>query len=112
MSDHPHPTPAVAISGLGKRYGAIKAVDGLSLTVEPGEVVALSGASGGGKSTALALAMGFLSPSEGRVIVDGVDLAAADPAEWRRRVAWVARSTRPGRWKCNRGVIDIARGAA
>ena len=84
--------PLLALDGASYTYpGADSpAVDGLSLTVEPGEVVALSGASGGGKSTALALAMGFLSPSEGRVIVDGVDLAA-DPAEWRRRVAWVAQ---------------------
>ncbi len=67
------------------------AVEGLSLTIALGEVVALSGASGGGKSTALALAMGFLSPSAGRVIVDGADLAELDPAGWRARVAWVAQ---------------------
>ncbi|MBK7822401.1 MAG: thiol reductant ABC exporter subunit CydD [Tessaracoccus sp.] len=67
------------------------AVEGFSLAVAPGEVVALSGTSGGGKSTTLALAMGLLRPGDGRVVVDGVDLAELDPAAWRARVAWVAQ---------------------
>ncbi|HOA26901.1 MAG TPA: thiol reductant ABC exporter subunit CydD [Arachnia sp.] len=91
--DGPVPAPLLTLDGVSYTYpGADSpAVEGLSLAVAPGEVVALSGASGGGKSTALALAMGFLSPSEGRVIVDGVDLAELDPAAWRADVAWVAQ---------------------
>ena len=91
---HGHkPEPLLALDAVSFTYpGADSpAVEGLSLAVAPGEVVALSGASGGGKSTALALAMGFLPPSEGRVIVDGVDLAELDPAAWRADVAWVAQ---------------------
>ena len=67
------------------------AVEGLTLEVAPGEVVAVSGASGGGKSTALAMAMGFLTPTSGRVSVDGVDLAELDLATWRSQVAWVGQ---------------------
>ncbi len=67
------------------------AVEGLSVEVRPGEVVALTGASGGGKSTALAMALGFLGPSSGRVTVDGVDLADVDLATWRAQLAWVAQ---------------------
>ena len=67
------------------------AVEGLSVEVGPGEVVALTGASGGGKSTALAMALGFLGPSSGRVTVDGVDLADVDLATWRAQLAWVAQ---------------------
>ncbi|HJE52631.1 MAG TPA: thiol reductant ABC exporter subunit CydD [Tessaracoccus flavescens] len=69
----------------------VEAVSGLSLAVEPGEVVAMSGHSGGGKSTALAMAMGFLAPSTGRVLVGDTDLAGVDVAAWRREVAWVAQ---------------------
>ena len=67
------------------------AVEHLSVEVRPGEVVGLTGASGGGKSTALAMAMGFLAPTSGRVSVDGVDLAGVDLASWRAQLAWVAQ---------------------
>lgn len=67
------------------------AVDGLSLRVEPGEVVALSGSSGGGKSTALAMAMGYLTPASGRVLVGDRSLAEVDLADWRAQLAWVAQ---------------------
>ncbi|MGA4670374.1 thiol reductant ABC exporter subunit CydD [Propionibacteriaceae bacterium Y1923] len=64
---------------------------GVSLRLEPGEVVALAGASGGGKSTLLGVLMGFLAPTGGRVLLGGLDLAEADVAQWRSRVAWVAQ---------------------
>lgn len=81
------------LEGVGYSYpGAVSpALAGFDLAVGPGEVVALSGASGGGKSTALSLAMGFVTPTSGRVLVDGVDLRASDLAAWRQRVAWVAQ---------------------
>lgn len=55
------------------------------------EIVALSGHSGGGKSTALALAMGFLSPDAGRVTVGDVPLDEIDLATWREQIAYVAQ---------------------
>jgi ATP-binding cassette subfamily C protein CydD len=64
-------------------------LDGFELTLEPGELVALVGSSGAGKSTAAALLLGLLRPVAGRVTVGGVDLAACDPAAWRRHIAWV-----------------------
>ncbi|WP_327305787.1 thiol reductant ABC exporter subunit CydD [Streptomyces sp. NBC_01298] len=61
----------------------------VSLTVEPGECVALTGPSGAGKSTLLQVLLGFVTPSEGRVRVGGADLAGLAPEQWRERIAWV-----------------------
>ncbi|MCX5406046.1 thiol reductant ABC exporter subunit CydD [Streptomyces sp. NBC_00335] len=61
----------------------------VSLTVEPGECVALSGPSGAGKSTLLQVLLGFVTPSAGRVRVGDVDLAGLAPEQWRERIAWV-----------------------
>ncbi|MEE1818740.1 thiol reductant ABC exporter subunit CydD [Streptomyces sp. SP18ES09] len=65
-------------------------LDAASLTVEPGETVALVGPSGVGKSTLLDVVLGFAVPDEGgSVRVGGVDLATLDLEEWRSRIAWV-----------------------
>ncbi|MFE7336560.1 thiol reductant ABC exporter subunit CydD [Streptomyces griseus] len=64
-------------------------LDAASLTVEPGETVALVGPSGVGKSTLLNVVLGFAVPDEGRVRVGGRDLAELDPDRWRSRIAWV-----------------------
>lgn len=67
------------------------ALDDFTLDVPEGRVVALTGTSGCGKSTALGLAMGFRAPSSGRVLIAGHDLADLDAVAWRRRTAWVAQ---------------------
>ncbi|MFD8630603.1 thiol reductant ABC exporter subunit CydD [Streptomyces sp. NPDC059533] len=61
----------------------------VSLTVGPGECVALTGPSGAGKSTLLQVLLGFKAPTAGRVRVAGVDLAELAPEQWRSRIAWV-----------------------
>ncbi|MGY0056404.1 thiol reductant ABC exporter subunit CydD [Streptomyces sp. LZ34] len=61
----------------------------VSLSVRPGEHVALVGPSGAGKSTLLSLLLGLVTPGAGRVAVGGTDLTRLDLDEWRARVAWV-----------------------
>jgi len=66
-----------------------RAIEGFSLTVEPGETVAIVGPSGAGKSTVFQLAERFYDPTSGVVKMDGVPLTQADPAAIRARMALV-----------------------
>ena len=68
-------------------------LDGFALTVSPGEVVALAGRSGSGKSTVADLLVRHLDPDRGRVLLDGTDLRSVALAELRARVAVVAQDT-------------------
>ncbi|MEH0825117.1 MULTISPECIES: thiol reductant ABC exporter subunit CydD [unclassified Micromonospora] len=70
-------------------YERTTALREVNLTIRPGERIAVIGPSGAGKSTLLGLLLGFVTPTSGRVTVDGVDLADVDRDAWRRQVAWV-----------------------
>jgi len=72
----------------GRGEAAVVALDDVSLTVAPGELVAVMGPSGSGKSTLLNLAGGLDAPTNGRVVVDGTDLGALS----QRRLAALRRS--------------------
>ncbi|WP_317135602.1 thiol reductant ABC exporter subunit CydD [Nonomuraea phyllanthi] len=89
----PAGAPEIRLENVTVRYpgrdGA--ALENVSLTIGPRERVALVGESGGGKSTLLHLILGFVEPSEGRVLVDGTDLRELDLEGWRARLAFVAQ---------------------
>jgi thiol reductant ABC exporter CydD subunit len=67
----------------------LPALRDLTLSVGPGEVVAIAGPSGCGKSSLLGVLLGLVPASRGSVTVGGIDLADLDPDAWRSRVAWV-----------------------
>ncbi|MFZ4823720.1 ABC transporter ATP-binding protein [Pseudomonas putida] len=70
----------------------VSAVDGLSLTIEPGQTVALVGPSGAGKSTLFDLLLRFYDPQQGRILLDGQPVTAFDPDLLRRQFALVAQN--------------------
>ena len=65
------------------------ALEGVDLTIDSGETVALVGPSGAGKTTVSRLLLRFVDPDAGALVVDGVDASTIDPRAWRRRIAWV-----------------------
>ena len=71
----------------------VSALREFSLSVAPGETVAIVGPSGAGKSTVFQLLLRFYDPQSGRVMLDGVDVAMADPIDLRRRLAMVPQET-------------------
>ncbi|NUP64199.1 MAG: thiol reductant ABC exporter subunit CydD [Nonomuraea sp.] len=83
--------PEIRLENVTVRYPGRDdpALQDVTLTIGPRERVALVGESGGGKSTLLHLVLGFVRPTEGRVLVDGVDLRELDPDGWRAALAYV-----------------------
>jgi ATP-binding cassette subfamily B protein len=82
---------AGAEDGTGLRTGI--GVQGIDLDIEPGRTVAFVGSSGSGKSTMLNLVLGFLRPTGGRILLDGVDAETLDLRTWRRSVSVVPQDS-------------------
>jgi ATP-binding cassette subfamily B protein len=83
---------AIAFEDITFRYPArpaVSALDRFSIAIEPGEMVALVGPSGAGKTTVLQLLLRFYDPQDGTVRIDGTDIATVDPAELRSLVGLV-----------------------
>src|SRR5436190_22233411 len=73
--------PLLRIDAVVKRFGALRAVDRLSLDIAAGEFFALLGPSGCGKTTLLRMLAGFETPDEGHILLDGKDIAQVLPHE-------------------------------
>jgi sulfate transport system ATP-binding protein len=72
---------SIQVNHLTKRYGAFRALDDVSFTVRQGELLALLGPSGGGKTTLLRIIAGLERPDEGSVLFDGDDAIRRDPRD-------------------------------
>jgi|SRR5579863_18918 len=77
----PAATAQILIDGVSKSFGAATAVDNVNLSIYKGEMFALVGASGCGKTTLLRMLAGFADPSSGRICIDGVDMSSVPPHE-------------------------------
>jgi ABC-2 type transport system ATP-binding protein len=87
--------PALAVRGLGKRYGRVRALDGVDLELAEGELVGLLGPNGAGKSTLVKIACGLVRPTEGRAEICG---APAGSAASRRALGYLAELFRFPGW--------------
>lgn len=78
----------VEIKNLSKNYGPVQAVDNISFTANPGEVLGLLGPNGAGKSTTMNIITGYLSPSSGSVEIEGVDILS-DPKRAKSKIGYL-----------------------
>jgi putrescine transport system ATP-binding protein len=77
----PDAKPQIVIESINKTFGAFTAVDSVNLRIYKGEMFALVGASGCGKTTLLRMLAGFTSPSGGRIMIEGADMTKVPPHE-------------------------------
>jgi ABC-2 type transport system ATP-binding protein len=73
---------------LSKQFGATRALDDVTLRVEPGEIYCLLGANGAGKTTLVNVFLNFVEPSEGQALVDGLDVTR-EPLTTKQRLAYI-----------------------
>ena len=80
------------VENLAKRYGEVRAVDGVSFHVRPGEIYGLLGPNGAGKTTTMSMLSGLLQPDEGTILFNEVDLAV-DPIGIKSQIGVVPQET-------------------
>lgn len=78
----------ISVRSLCKRFDAFTAVDNISFDVSKGEVVGFLGPNGAGKSTTMKMITGFMSPTAGKILVDGLDVAE-NPIEVKKRIGYL-----------------------
>lgn len=81
----------IEVKGLVKTYGTKRAVDGVSFTVKPGDILGFLGPNGAGKSTTMKVITGFLRPNAGTAIVNGHDVSV-DPVAVKRMIGYLPES--------------------
>ncbi|HJM89356.1 MAG TPA: ABC transporter ATP-binding protein [Dehalococcoidia bacterium] len=80
--------PAIELQQLAKNYGDVRALDGVDLTVESGQIFGFLGPNGAGKTTTLRILLDLIRPTSGRALIHGFD-AQREPIEARRRIGYV-----------------------
>jgi ATP-binding cassette subfamily B multidrug efflux pump len=83
----------IGFHGVSVAYPACRALDAIDLEIRAGEIVAIVGRTGCGKSTLARLVPRLIDPTEGRVVLDGTDLRELSPADLRRQIGFVPQET-------------------
>ncbi len=96
----------LVLDGLHKQFGSLVAVDEISLTVEPGEVLGFLGPNGAGKSTTMKMAAGFLEPDRGTSSICGEDVAVS-PKAARRQLGYLPEGAPSYGEMAVRGFLDF-----
>ena len=78
--------------GLTRKFGRFLAVDSIDFEIPAGQVVGFLGPNGAGKTTTIRMICGYLRPTAGRVLIDGIDVATA-PQRGQRRIGYLPEST-------------------
>jgi len=82
---------SIEVKELRKNYGTQKAVDGISFSVQPGEIVGFLGPNGAGKSTTMKMITGYLEPDGGQALVSGINVRQS-PLEAKRKIGYLPES--------------------
>ena len=82
-------TAAIETRGVSKHYGALRAVDGVDLTVHRGEIFGLIGHNGAGKSTLFKMMLGLIAPTEGEILIDGCSVRGSGFRAARRHIGYL-----------------------
>ena len=82
--------PVVVAENLSRSFGAVKALDGLSFSVEAGEIFGLMGPDGAGKTTCLRILCGLMRPTSGKAVVLGSDVDR-DPERIKDQIGYMAQ---------------------
>jgi ABC-2 type transport system ATP-binding protein len=81
----------IEVKGLVKTYGSKRAVDGVTFTVRPGDILGFLGPNGAGKSTTMKMITGFIRPDAGTATVAGIDVTQ-DPVAVKSRIGYLPES--------------------
>ena len=81
----------IQVKNVTKKYGSFKAVDDISFEVKDGEVVGFLGPNGAGKSTTMNMITGYIDPTQGQIIVNGVDVGKR-PRKAKKQIGYMPES--------------------
>mgnify|MGYP006319532363 FL=1 len=81
----------IEVSHVSRNFGTFRAVNDVSFSIPTGQIVGLLGPNGAGKTTTMRMITGFLSPSEGKILIDGIDVAE-NPVETKKKIGYMPES--------------------
>ena len=81
----------IEVSRVSRYFGNFRAVNDVSFSIPTGEIVGLLGPNGAGKTTTMRMITGFLSPSEGKILIDGIDICE-NPVETKKKIGYMPES--------------------